>query len=194
MWSMWNAPSDREYYEPYGWEEEDQPEPEHCWHCGAGWRQACEKWCYTNAPASEPAPTEYTEPEPPPGVTVFQIESREFSERYRPYPSARHCYEFVYEEDGLRQLAALQKGRPPKMFRLVQGIGRTNYTQVECYCEDCGWMTGHYRWDVYERRTTVCSVCSWERYFSRNRTKNNKTTTSSSNSCALNHKVALREA
>lgn len=82
MWSMWNALSDRDYYDPHGWDEDDEPEPEHCLYCGAGWDQACEEWCYTNAPASEPARTELTEPEPPPGITVFQIQSREFSERH----------------------------------------------------------------------------------------------------------------
>ena len=60
MWSMWNAPSDRDYYDPYGSDEQDE-EPEYCCHCGARWDQACEEWCSTNAPASEPAPTESTE-------------------------------------------------------------------------------------------------------------------------------------
>ena len=60
MWSMWNAPSDRDYYDPYGADEQDE-EPEYCCHCGARWDQACEEWCFTNAPASEPVPTEGTE-------------------------------------------------------------------------------------------------------------------------------------
>lgn len=55
MWSMWNAPSDRDYYNAYGWDEDDRPEPEHCSHCGAGGDQACEEWCYTNVAAPEPA-------------------------------------------------------------------------------------------------------------------------------------------
>ena len=54
MWSMWNAPSDRDYYDPYGRDEEGD-EPEGCVHCGARWDQACEEWCTTNAPASEAA-------------------------------------------------------------------------------------------------------------------------------------------
>ncbi len=60
MWSMWNAPSDRDYYDPYGSDEQGE-EPEYCGHCGARWDQACEEWCCTNAPASEPTPTESTE-------------------------------------------------------------------------------------------------------------------------------------
>jgi len=54
MWSMWNAPSDRDYYDPDGRGEEDD-EPEGCVHCGARSDQACEEWCTTNAPASEAA-------------------------------------------------------------------------------------------------------------------------------------------
>jgi hypothetical protein len=72
---MWNAPSDRDYYDPYGWEKDDQPEPEHCWDCGARWDQACEEWCHTNAPASEPAPMAYREPELPPGVNPILMET-----------------------------------------------------------------------------------------------------------------------
>jgi hypothetical protein len=55
MWSIWNAPSDRDYYDPYGSDEKHE-EPEYCYHCGARWDQACEEWCCTNSPASEPAP------------------------------------------------------------------------------------------------------------------------------------------
>jgi hypothetical protein len=54
MWSIWNAPSDRDYYDPFGWDEEDD-EPQFCEHCGAREDQACEEWCVTNAPASETA-------------------------------------------------------------------------------------------------------------------------------------------
>lgn len=57
MWSIWNAPSDRDYYDCYGDGDQDD-EPEYCGHCGARWDQACEEWCCTNAPASEPTPTE----------------------------------------------------------------------------------------------------------------------------------------
>jgi len=57
MWSMWNAPSERDYYDSQGWDEFDEDdEPRYCWHCGAQWDQPCEESCYTNAPASEPAP------------------------------------------------------------------------------------------------------------------------------------------
>ena len=167
MWSMWNAPSDRDYYDPYGWDEgEEQDTPERCGHCGARWDQACEEWCDSNASASEFAASEDAVPERT-GVKTYQIQSRQFSSTYRPYPSARHCYEFMHEPDGLRQLAALQNGRPPEMFRLVRSIRPTEYVQVECYCEDCGLMTGHYPSGVYVRRSTVCSDCSWKRYFSR---------------------------
>jgi hypothetical protein len=70
MWSMWNAPSDRDYYDSRGWDEFDEDdEPRYCGHCGAQWDQACEESCYTNAPAFEPPPTEATEREPPMGTT-----------------------------------------------------------------------------------------------------------------------------
>jgi len=67
MWSMWNAPSDRDYYEPYGRDEEDE-EPEYCQHCGARWDQPCEEWCDTNAPASEAPSAGQTEPGASPGI------------------------------------------------------------------------------------------------------------------------------
>ena len=54
MWSMWNAPSDRDYYDPLGLDDVD--EPEICEDCGARWDRACEEWCETNRPASEPVP------------------------------------------------------------------------------------------------------------------------------------------
>jgi hypothetical protein len=167
MWSMWNAPSDRDYYDPFGWDEaEEQDDPDCCGHCGARSDQACEEWCYRNASASEFTSSEETVPERT-GVRVHQIQSHQFSGTYRPYPSARHCYEFMHEPDGLRQLSALQNGRPPEMFRLVCIVRPADYMQVECYCEDCGLMTGHYPSRVYVRRSTVCSDCSWKRYFSR---------------------------
>jgi hypothetical protein len=59
MWSMWNAPSDRDYYEPYGPDDEDE-QPQHCQHCGAREDQACEEWCDTNTPASEAPPSGQT--------------------------------------------------------------------------------------------------------------------------------------
>jgi hypothetical protein len=67
MWSMWNAPSDRDYYEAYGWDEEDD-QSEYCQHCGARWDQACEEWCDSNAPASEALSAGQTEPEESPGI------------------------------------------------------------------------------------------------------------------------------
>ena len=69
MWSMWNAPSDRDYYEPYGRDEEDE-EPEYCQHCGARWDQACEEWCDTNVPASEAPPAGQTERGASPGIRL----------------------------------------------------------------------------------------------------------------------------
>ncbi len=51
MRSMWNAPSDRDYYG------DGEPEPEErCLDCGAGELEACEPWCETNRPAEEAAP------------------------------------------------------------------------------------------------------------------------------------------
>ena len=144
MWSIWNAPSDRDYYDPFGWNDEKDDEPEYCGHCGARWDQPCEESCYSNAPASEPVPTEDAEPAPITGTAVFQIQSRQLSTRYRPYPSAAHCYEFMHEEDGLRQLAAFQNGRAANMFQIVRVVKPGGYAQVEYYCEDCGLMTGHY--------------------------------------------------
>jgi hypothetical protein len=168
---MWNAPSDRDYYDSSIWDEcEEDDEPEYCGQCGAGWHQACEDWCDTNAPASEPAPTEDTEPVPPKGTTVFQIRSRQFSGRYRPYPTDRRCFEFMYETDGMRQLASLEDGRPADTFRLVPVVKQPGYAQVECYCMDCGLMTGHYSSLLYERRITLCSDCGLKRYLSRGRT------------------------
>ena len=65
MWSIWNAPSDRDYYDPSGLDEGDE-QPEYCQHCGARWDQACEEWCDTNAPASEAPSAGQTEPEASP--------------------------------------------------------------------------------------------------------------------------------
>jgi len=70
MWSMWNAPSDRDYYYPYGWDEAyEDDEPDCCSHCGARWDQSCEEWCDGNAPASEHTATENAVPEPPSETT-----------------------------------------------------------------------------------------------------------------------------
>jgi hypothetical protein len=55
MWSMWNAPSDRDYYDPLGLDC-DEDEPEICEDCGARRNQACEEWCETNRAEPEPAP------------------------------------------------------------------------------------------------------------------------------------------
>src|SRR5215472_590249 len=55
VWSMWNAPSDRDYYDQCG-AYCDGDEPEICEDCGARWDRACEDWCETNRPASEPVP------------------------------------------------------------------------------------------------------------------------------------------
>lgn len=46
VWSMWNAPSDRDYYN-YGYEgyEPDEPEDLSCPGCGAYPDQACEEHC-----------------------------------------------------------------------------------------------------------------------------------------------------
>ena len=55
MWSMWNAPSDRDYYDPFG-VDCDVDEPEICGDCSAQWDrgEACEDWCETNRPVPEP--------------------------------------------------------------------------------------------------------------------------------------------
>jgi hypothetical protein len=49
MWSMWNAPSDRDCYDPLGLDC-DQDEPEICGDCSARWDrgEACEDLCTTN--------------------------------------------------------------------------------------------------------------------------------------------------
>lgn len=56
MWSMWDAPSDRDYYEqfnPYPPDEDD----ERCIDCGARWDkgEVCEPGCIYNQPAEEPS-------------------------------------------------------------------------------------------------------------------------------------------
>lgn len=54
-WSIWNAPSDRDYYEQLGprWPED----PEHCHECGAAVEeQPHEPWCPENKPSKEAAP------------------------------------------------------------------------------------------------------------------------------------------
>ncbi len=56
MWSMWNAPSDRDYYGSDGrLEEEDYGDQ--CLECGASGNLACQEWCKTRQIATEPAPT-----------------------------------------------------------------------------------------------------------------------------------------
>ena len=57
MWSMWNAPSDRDYYDALGLDC-DFDEPEICGDCRARWDlgEACEDWCETNRPVAEPVP------------------------------------------------------------------------------------------------------------------------------------------
>jgi hypothetical protein len=52
---MWNAPSDRDYYDSLGayW---DEDQGEVCGDCGArlDLREACEEWCETNRAKPEP--------------------------------------------------------------------------------------------------------------------------------------------
>jgi hypothetical protein len=79
MWSMWNAPSDRDYYDPCGRDDEDD-QPEYCCHCGAGGDQACEEWCYTNAPAFEPTSAEDLGPEAPAAIHTPESVCLETSE------------------------------------------------------------------------------------------------------------------
>jgi hypothetical protein len=57
MWSMWNAPSDRDYYDPFG-AYCDEDEAEICVDCGARADRgdACEEWCATNRADPEPVP------------------------------------------------------------------------------------------------------------------------------------------
>jgi hypothetical protein len=60
MYSMWNAPSDRDYYDSLGAGSTypDEDEAEICQCCGArlDLGEACEEWCMTNQAASEPVP------------------------------------------------------------------------------------------------------------------------------------------
>ena len=53
MWSMWNAPSDRDYYDALGLDC-DVDEPEICGDCRARWDlgEGCEEWCETNRPVA----------------------------------------------------------------------------------------------------------------------------------------------
>ena len=57
MWSLWNAPSDRDYYDSLGadW---DEDEAEICEDCCARWDrgEACEEWCATNRAEPEAVP------------------------------------------------------------------------------------------------------------------------------------------
>jgi hypothetical protein len=52
---MWNAPSDRDYYDPFG-AYCDEDGAEICVDCDARWDrgEACEDWCETNRPVPEP--------------------------------------------------------------------------------------------------------------------------------------------
>ena len=54
MW--WNAPSDRDYCDPFGAYCDE--EAEICGDCGARWDrgEACEDWCAMNRPVPEPVP------------------------------------------------------------------------------------------------------------------------------------------
>ena len=54
MWSMWNAPSDLDYYGQFA-EQGDEEDQDIC-GCGARDWQACEEDCPDNLPAEEPAP------------------------------------------------------------------------------------------------------------------------------------------
>jgi hypothetical protein len=66
MWSMWNAPSDRDYYDPQGMSDEREEE-NYCHCCGARDSQICEPWCASNSAASEAASvSEADEPADPP--------------------------------------------------------------------------------------------------------------------------------
>ena len=55
MWSMWNAPSDRDYYDSLD-ADRDEDEAEICGDCSARWDlgEACEDWCETNRAEPEP--------------------------------------------------------------------------------------------------------------------------------------------
>jgi hypothetical protein len=57
MWSMWNAPTNRDYYDPFGAYCVEN-EGEICEDCAARWDlgEACEDWCETNRPVPEPVP------------------------------------------------------------------------------------------------------------------------------------------
>jgi hypothetical protein len=57
MWSIRNAPSDRDYYESFG-AYCDEDEWEICVDCGARWDrgEACEEWCATNRAEPEAVP------------------------------------------------------------------------------------------------------------------------------------------
>jgi hypothetical protein len=47
MWSIWNAPSDRDYYDQFGPNEPDPEPADKCSECGANFDkgQACEEEC-----------------------------------------------------------------------------------------------------------------------------------------------------
>ena len=60
MWSMWNAPSDLDYYDSFG-AYCDEDEADICGDCGARWDrgEACEEWCATNWAEPEPVPASW---------------------------------------------------------------------------------------------------------------------------------------
>jgi hypothetical protein len=64
MYSMWTAPSDRDYYDPFGYDEQLDDEREPFCSCGARSDQACEEWCATNLPVEEPQEVEEIEDVP----------------------------------------------------------------------------------------------------------------------------------
>ena len=54
MYSMWTAPSDRDYYDPHGLDEQPDDDEPPC-SCGAQYGEACEEWCDTRLPAEQSA-------------------------------------------------------------------------------------------------------------------------------------------
>ena len=72
MWSMWNAPSDRDYFDPLGLDC-DADEPEICEDCGARWDrgEACED-CLRNESAHVGAGTDQLLAVEEQGVDFFE--------------------------------------------------------------------------------------------------------------------------
>lgn len=64
MWSMWTAPSDCDYYDPLGYDEQPEDDREPFCSCGARSGEACEEWCATNLPTEEPQEAEEIEDVP----------------------------------------------------------------------------------------------------------------------------------